>query len=373
MSEECTARSRPPLTGKALNEHIPIRNSDLEPVSVLVDKCSTLGDCICYLPALKALVDWPRAGRITVVTTPFGEPVFANLSPKVDLVVVPWRQTLHAGALVGWLRVLPRLAFRRYGAALHNHHSQTFAYGLAWALRIPVRIGFDFGMARGNRLASVRLPLDPAKNVLDLNLEPVRHLTRQPDLRPARVPPWVDANEAVAVRRQLAEAGVSTPYVALHRGARQAYRRWPYFEELARRISSDMKLGVVEAPEQEVAASPDIIRLPPLSFRAFAALVAGARAFVGNNSGPMHLAGALGVPTVVLQGASAENWSFAWPGVSHRSLRVRHLPCVPCEKLGYYPPDCANLEHPLGCLRELPVAEALTALREVLAEEEKKG
>jgi ADP-heptose:LPS heptosyltransferase len=337
-------------------------------VNVLVDKCSVLGDCLCYLPALKALADAPGVERIVVVTTPIGEPVFANLFPQVEIISVPWRQTLHAGALVGYLRVLPQLAFRRFGAAVHNHHSQTFAYGLAWALRIPVRIGFEFGMARGNRLASVRLPLDRTRNVLDLNLEPIRYLTRQPDLRPARVAPWVGEADSASVRRVLAGAGVDRPYVVVHRGARHAYRRWPYFEELARRIGTELKLAVVEAPEADVPACSDIVRLPSLPFRAFAALVAGAKAFVGNNSGPMHLAGALGVPTVVLQGASAENWSFAWPGVPHRSLRVGNLPCVPCEKLEYYPPTCENLERPLACMRDLSAQTALTALQEVLAE-----
>lgn len=335
-------------------------------MKVLVDKCSTLGDGLCYLPALAALAASPRITAITVVTTPLSAPLFTGLSEKITVVQVPYADTLHAGLWRGLRQVWPRLRRERFDAAVHNHHSQTFAFLLAWLLRIPTRIGFDFPLARGYRLATRRLPLPVDRNVIELNLDPVRTLLGQPELRPQRTPPPIRAGDRAAVEHRLRALGLDQqPFVLMHRGARHAYRQWPYFDELPTAVEQLIGLPMVEAVEQ---AGPSPVRqIAGLSLGEFAALMEKAAAFVGNNSGPMHLAGALGIPSVILQGASARNWEFYWTEVPHRTLRVEHLPCAPCERLDYYPPACANRDHPMACLRRLSVEQVVSALQFVLS------
>lgn len=335
-------------------------------MKVLVDKCSTLGDGVCYLPALAALAKSTRVTAITVVTTPLSAPLFEGLSSKINVVTVPYPDTLHAGLWRGLRQVWPRLRRERFDAALHNHHSQTFAFLLAWLLRIPTRIGFDFPLARGYRLATQRLFLTPDRNVIELNLDPVRAWLNQPDLTPRRTPPCVQGRDRAVVDQRLQALGLDQqPFILLHRGARHAYRQWPYFDELPGAVEQRLGLPMVEAIEQ---ASPSSVpQLAGLTLGELTALTGRAAAFVGNNSGPMHLAGALGVPSVILQGASARNWEFYWPEVPHRTLRVDNLPCAPCERLDFYPPACANREHPMACLRRLSVEQVVSALQSVLA------
>jgi ADP-heptose:LPS heptosyltransferase len=160
--------------------------------------------------------------------------------------------------------------------------------------------------------------------------------------------------------------GVDTPFVLMHRGARSVYRQWPFYGDLPVAVERALDLPVVEAVQQPGPSSAR--QLAGLSFGEFAALTARAAAFVGNNSGPMHLAGALATPTVILQGASARNWEFYWSDVPHRTLRVENLSCAPCERLEYYPPACANRENPMACLRGVGVSQVVEALQSVLAE-----
>jgi ADP-heptose:LPS heptosyltransferase len=63
-------------------------------------------------------------------------------------------------------------------------------------------------------------------------------------------------------------------------------------------------------------------------------LLGRAALFVGNDSGPMHLAAALGTPCLALFGPNLEERSGPWPlpstpGSPHRTLRVP-VPCSPC-------------------------------------------
>jgi ADP-heptose:LPS heptosyltransferase len=81
-----------------------------------------------------------------------------------------------------------------------------------------------------------------------------------------------------------------------------------------------------------------------------ACLLSMATLFVGNNSGPMHIAASMGTPCVVVQGPTSLRWEIFWDDVPHEIIRASHLPCVPCGEI-----RCLNQEHPLACMKELPV------------------
>jgi ADP-heptose:LPS heptosyltransferase len=98
--------------------------------------------------------------------------------------------------------------------------------------------------------------------------------------------------------------------MVLHPGAGSPAKAWPGFPDLARRLgAAGMPVVVTTGPaDREVArwleAAPgvDCHPAPDLSLRELAALAATARGWVGNDSGPTHLAAAAGTPTVALFG-----------------------------------------------------------------------
>ena len=87
--------------------------------------------------------------------------------------------------------------------------------------------------------------------------------------------------------------------------------------------------------------------------------MAGARHFVGNNSGPMNIASALGVSGTILNGPSAANWDPPWHGERFDLLRDPALACQPCDPLTHPANVCQNREHPMACMLRWSVDDVL--------------
>jgi len=162
--------------------------------------------------------------------------------------------------------------------------------------------------------------------------------------------PW--RQEAAAM---LAALGVDTsrPYVMIHPGAGAPEKCWPLerFVELGRACEAAvLVVGEVEAdrwPAERIDALRrefPVLTCPPLVV--LAGVLAGARAFAGNDSGPAHLAAALGVPTVALFGPSRSQ-HFAPRGPS-----VNVLVAQPLDRIGVAEVVAALAEiskQPRGC------------------------
>ena len=121
---------------------------------------------------------------------------------------------------------------------------------------------------------------------------------------------WSDAGAAI-----LAESGIDADagYAVIHPGAGSPDKCWPVenFLALARQIDPPtvFVLGPVELDRWSARAIDDIRREAPLAtcpaLGALAGMLAGAAAFVGNDSGVSHLAAAVGAPTVALFGPTS--------------------------------------------------------------------
>ena len=137
----------------------------------------------------------------------------------------------------------------------------------------------------------------------------------------ARVYPQADA--VAAIEQKLAALGIppGKPYVVLRPGASLPGKRWPveHFAWLARWLRDAKGLAPVVnlgpgdgdvLAETRRALAPEGALFDALDLRELTALVARAELFVGNDSGPTHIAAALERPTVVIFGASsAVHWS----------------------------------------------------------------
>jgi ADP-heptose:LPS heptosyltransferase len=125
--------------------------------------------------------------------------------------------------------------------------------------------------------------------------------------------------ERDAGRRILSGMGLNAP-VILHPGAGAAWKRWPAerFAGLAAKLRRrGTPVALLEGPADAPAVADVLSRLTgPVAViregspRALAAILAAARLFVGNDSGPTHLAAAVGTPTVALFGPTdPASWS----------------------------------------------------------------
>ena len=155
---------------------------------------------------------------------------------------------------------------------------------------------------------------------------------------PAEAPrPRLDVPEPLrAAWRDLVEAPPEQT-VGVFPGSHASSRRWDpeRFAELTRRLAARKWRVVVLGSEEErgltsLVAGERALDLGGLTdLPMLVAGLAGCRLLVTNDSGPMHLAGAVGTPTVSLWGAG--NPRETGPlGARHRMLRHADLPCVPC-------------------------------------------
>ncbi|MCW3017894.1 MAG: lipopolysaccharide heptosyltransferase [Solirubrobacterales bacterium] len=165
--------------------------------------------------------------------------------------------------------------------------------------------------------------------------------------------------------------------IAIAPVATHASKGWPIsrYAELAHRLTPrGTPLLLIAGPgpldreqsrtfREALGDWPQLVDCSPLPLTTIAALIARCRLLVGNDSGPIHLATSLGVPTVAVFGpTSVRRWGPV-PGteVEHRVARLE-LPCAPCSNHG-------DERCPLGhhrCMQDLSIAAVeheLSALR----------
>ena len=292
---------------------------------LLVLRTDRIGDLVLSTPLLTDLRAYYRHARITV------------LAPSQPLSV------LHAHPAVDRLLALeaPRLPDEvrgRFDLVLDLTPDATLVGArLAKATGAPWRAGFR----AAGREVFFTLPSPPARrerHIVDLNGD---LLTALGIPAPTRVPVLhlTPAERKAAEARTMA-LGAASPRVVVHPGGHYPSQRWApeRFAEVIARLTESHGAAciVVSGPGEERLAeriarlTPDALLPGPLDVRGLMGILALADLYVGNNSGPLHLAAALGVPTLSLMGPSDPR-RFAPRGISDSVLRLS-LSCSPCQR-----------------------------------------
>jgi len=188
---------------------------------------------------------------------------------------------------------------------------------------------------------------------------------REPELFPG-------PSEKAEVKALLEEAGITREFVALAPGSQWATKRWPYFPELARALAGEVPLAIVGGPGDRADARairnalgtgvPLADGVGRLSLLGSAELIRRARLLVSNDSAPVHLASAMGTPTVEIYGPTAPIFGFAARAPWSRVVEPDPLPCRPCHKHG--PAVCPLVHH--KCMRDTAIGRVLAEVRTVL-------
>jgi ADP-heptose:LPS heptosyltransferase len=342
---------------------------------ILVIRLGAVGDVVRTLPAAAGVrATWPRAHLAWLV-----EPASASLlagQPWLDEVIVFPRGAL-AGAL-GRARLgafareargfIRRLRNARFDLAIDFHAILKSAL-LAKLSGAPRRVSYARPFAREGAawLATDRARLFPPKQSrFDRNEALLRFLGSDAPL-PSH--PLVVPDEALARIDRALAAG--PPPVVIHPGTSDAtpYKRWTAagYGSVARGLAADgVPCVVTSGPassDREMAAAVlaeagDAARPAPATptLLDLAALFARARLYVGADSGPMHVASAVGTPVIQLLGPTDPVENAPYAGTPSRTLRVP-VGCNPCRR------GCAAAT----CMRLIPAAAVLDAARGLLA------
>jgi len=334
----------------------------------LVIQTSFLGDVVLTTPLLAELA---HRGPVHVVATPAGAPLLAR-NPDVAGVSI-YDKRGSARGVGGLATVAGELSAARSRAAA-NGASDAVAYlaqgsvrsaALARLAGFRARVGFT--TSAGRWLYTRRVPYRDdrhhAERLWSLAAESPNVAPSREQLRPRLFP---GGAEREAVDRLLGSSGdVSTPLVALAPGSVWATKRWPYYADLAQRLSPRARVAIVGAKDDaplaaEIAAAAGettVDATGKLSLLGSAELIRRCALLVTNDSSPQHLASAMGTPTVTVFGPTVPEFGFGPLAPRSETAGVAGLDCRPCDRHG--PQQC-----PLGhwrCMRDLS-PDAVAAL-----------
>lgn len=336
---------------------------------LLVRTTNWLGDAVMSIPALRKIRRARPEAEITILARQWVADLYAR-EDFCDRILIYDHAGWHSG-LRGKGRLASELARERFDQAVLLQNAFDAAL-IAWLARIPVRIGY----ARDGRRPLLTQPVEPPKPG---ETPPHQRFYYLELLRRAG---WIDViPECADIRlhgvEEAAESGRARwrarglpegPWIGVSPGAAHGgAKRWipEYFAESARTLAGELDARVAvfgSKAEAELAESiagqigPAAVSLAgETSLSEYIDLAATCTLYLTNDSGPMHVAAALCVPTVAVFGAT--DHIATGPSASWAKVVRRDLDCTPC------------------LLRECPLPEhrcMLAVTPEVVAEEARK-
>jgi len=332
---------------------------------ILIIRLSSLGDILLATPVARALrirfpsaeIDWLTESRFAALLT---------TNPDINRVIAYDKQGADSG-LPGLLRLGRKLKSAGYELILDLQHK--------------VRSQALARLARGGRLRSFRKrsvkdlfiellsrkPLPVKAHAVDMYLEALAELDIDGKSVPRRLIYSIPGQAEAEAKQRMASVKIKgRDNIALCPGAAHLTKRWPgasfaqLAEELAHKGATPIILG--GTPDKEIIA--EISNLAPESAKSLvvdipvmAAVLARCQAVVCCDSGPLHLASAVGTPVVGIYGPTS---SIRWgpTGVVHRIVELK-LDCAPCSNHGG--PRCPKGHH--ACMGDLSVETVARALR----------
>lgn len=313
----------------------PAASHDARGPALLVVQTSFLGDVVLTTPLVSALRRRLAPRRLAVLVRPEAVPLVAG-HPDVDQVLVDDKRGADRGPL-GWLGTARRLRAEHFDVAVSPHRSLRTALALA-AAGIPRRVGFR--ESRGARLFHERVPRDRRRHDVERNLALLAPFGGGMDAPRLHVPV---APEAARRAAELIPPGPG-PLIGVAPGSVWATKRWMAggFAEVVRALASEgARCVVLGAPDEaELATEIDrraggcaTVLAGRTDLATMVAVVDRLALLVANDSAPMHIACARGVPVVAVFCATTPALGYGPWGP--RSVVVEaDLACRPCGRHG---------------------------------------
>jgi lipopolysaccharide heptosyltransferase III len=343
---------------------------------IVLVRLRSIGDIILLTPALQMLKEWRPDLKLTVVVeTRFRELLEGN--PDIEGLIDPGSGSGVAKIASRWAAI--RAIHRQNFSVCVNLHGGPTGTLLTRMSGARWKVGFDYYRARG--AYDVLVP--ETRKILGKNAVhttehqaaiffylgmPRREIPRARILvRPSHREWWKEKRTGLGIAE-------GRPYAILHPTALYFTKQWPaeHFASLGNFLLQEAIVTPVYScgpGESQVldavqrASQTPIVRLEGAGLGQFGAALEGARIFIGNDSGPAHMAAALGRQEVIIFGSSSSGIWGPWPrdpGGARARIVQNSYPCNPC------PGDrCYQFERP-ECILSVTFEQVRSAVEAVL-------
>lgn len=342
---------------------------------ILIIRLRSIGDILLLTPALCLLKEWRPDFQVSVVVEPrFRELLEGN--PDVDEILEPGTGSGFE-KIAARFRAVRELRRRRFSLCVNLHGGPTSSLltrgsGARWKAgfeHFRSRRGYDVLIPDARTIlgqSSIHTAEHQASAFFYLGM-PRREIPRaRLSLNSAHQEWWSKKRGALGI-------GAPRQYALIHPTALYATKQWApeHFAQLGIYLEREMELATVFScgPGEgtvldvvERAASTPLRRVESASLGEFAAVLAEARLSVGNDSGPAHMAAALGRPVVVIFGSSSSQIWGPWPRRAGGRVVQNFYDCNPC------PGDhCYRFERP-ECILSVSFEQVRSAVASILVE-----
>lgn len=348
----------------------PLFSGPDAPRRIGVFRALQLGDMLCAVPALRALRAAAPTAHITLIGLPWAAGFARRYRRYVDAFAsFPGFPGLpeHPVELARIPEFIAAMQAQRFDLLLQIHGSGGLTNPLVMSFGATCNAGF---YVEGNFCPDAQLFIewDEGLHEIRRNLQLLEWLGAPAQGENLEFP--LRDEDCLALRRSCEKLPAPGTYACIHPGARLLSRRW-HAERFSRVADCLQEAGnpvVLTGAAEEVPlvhAVECAMRTTPLNLcgktdlGAFAALVAGARLMVCNDTGASHIATAVNTPSVVICcGADPQRWA-PLDRSRHRTL-FADVSCRPC----------MFQECPTGhaCAEQVGIDAVLDEMRQLLAD-----
>lgn len=357
-----------------LAAHLPVSPASTDGRTILLIRPDHLGDVLLTGPAIRALAQAQPGARLVALVGPWSAGVISAF-PEIALTLTlpfpgfsrnPTRTSIQPYLLA--VRSALRLRQVRASTAILFRPDHWWGALLVYLAGVPERVGFDLPDVAP--FLSRAISFCPG-HAVERNLALVAPWTGPINPHDVQVTFPVEEVDRQDVRERLAARGFpdGAPRVVIHPGSGTLVKQWSvdHWAHVADRLAvqwgapiiftgGDHELLLIQHITDRMA-SPAIILAGETTVGQLAALYAGAKVVLGPDSGPLHLAAAVGTPTVHLYGPADPAEFGPWGDPARHAVVTGNIGCRPCRILDW--PDDDPACHP--CVRDIPPEAVLAA------------
>ncbi|MCD6115601.1 lipopolysaccharide heptosyltransferase II [bacterium] len=334
---------------------------------VLVIKLRAIGDVVLVTSVFPNIKKTMPDTVVDVLVEEPAAPVLQG-NPFVDnVIILPRKKWEKINTISAWfesLKFIRKLRRNNYDAVIDLFGNPRSAF-LTMVSGAKQRVGFKF---RGRSLA-YNLKVEPRGDrvhEVEFNLDALRAMGIPVESKEPQI--TVSEKEYRKIDEWIADSGLSDKKIAgIHSWASWQAKEWAAekFIELSDRIVNELGMEVVlvwgpgekdRAERIQKSALSKLYLAPATNLKELAALMSRFDAVVATDSGPMHIAAAMGTPTLGIYGPT--NWKLQGPfGPQNRAVYLKGLECLGCNLT-----ECSKRT----CMKDLSVEMVFNELKDMM-------